>query len=203
MKQFLRPVPRRTAAIIAVLCALLCAESRNLYADDPGPLATKGDRQCGINLGYGYSFASNRDIRYASAHPYLGWVLTDPAGSGLWRGTLEGVVEGAFSYVFKDQNTYAAGFNGLARYNFLPHSARLRPYVQAGLGVVLTNLVMDDFGSDFNFVSSAGCGLHYFYSPQDAVNIEWRVLHMSNAGLDDENDGLNMNNFFIGFSHRF
>jgi len=186
-----------------MLTALLCLQSLDLHAGDRGPLESKGEKQCGINLGYGYSFESNRDMRFASLNPYLGIVLTDPLGSGLWRGTLEGLVEGSFSSVFKNQRTYAAGFNALARYNFLPPSAGLRPYVQAGLGVVLTNLVMDDFGSNFNFVSSAACGLHYYYSARDAISIEWRVLHMSNAGLDDDNDGLNMNNFFAGFSHRF
>jgi len=186
-----------------MLASLLFVQSPNLHAGERGPLASKGETQCGLNFGYGYSFESNRDLMFASVYPYMGRVLTDPVGSGLWRGTFEGIVEGAFSSVLKNQRTYAAGVNAIARYNFLPHSDCLRPYVQAGLGAALTNLVMDDFGSNFNFVSSAACGLHYYYDAQNAISLEWRVLHMSNAGLDDDNDGLNMNSFFAGFSHCF
>jgi outer membrane protein W len=130
-------------------------------------------------------------------------VLTDPVGAGWYQGTLEALVEGSFSYVFKHQRTYSAGVNLLARYNFLTHSDVWRPYVQAGFGVVHTNLVMDNFGSNVNFVSSAACGLQYFFTKRNAVSLEWRVFHMSNAGLDHENSGLNVNNFFLGLSYCF
>jgi len=103
-----------------------------LHAEVIGPLTQKGDKQCGINFGYGHSFESNSDLRFASIYPYFGKVITDPMGKGWLRGNVEGIIEGAFSYVFKNQNTYSAGVNLLARYNFLPDSDKWRPYVQGG-----------------------------------------------------------------------
>jgi len=41
-----------------------------LHAEVIGPLTQKGDKQCGINFGYGHSFESNSDLRFASIYPY-------------------------------------------------------------------------------------------------------------------------------------
>jgi hypothetical protein len=46
--------------------------------------------------------------------------MTAPVGQGWLRGNVEGIIEGAFSYVHKNQNTYSSGVNLLARYNLLP-----------------------------------------------------------------------------------
>ena len=50
--------------------------------------------------------------------------MTDPVGPGWLRsnveGIIEGIIEGAFSYVHKNQNTYSSEVNLLARYNLLP-----------------------------------------------------------------------------------
>lgn len=181
---------------IIILPSFICAA-------DEGPLSTKGSLRCGLNVGYGYSFESNRDIRFISLYPYLGRLLTDPVGKGWYRGTVEGVLEGAFSLVRKHQRTYAAGANALLRYNFLPASESWRPYVQGGFGITYTNLMMHDFGKNLNFASNAACGIQYFYNPKNAVSFEWRFFHLSNAGIDDDNTGLNMSNFFIGFSRLF
>ena len=182
--------------VIFLFCPLVCAD--HYY-----PLSVKVATRYGLNFGYDYSISSSMDIRSASVYPYYGKVLTNTFGSGVLRGTLEGVVDGAFSFVFKNQRTYSAGVNILARYNFLPHYRSMRPYVQGGLGIAITNLSLHNFGSNFNFVSNFSCGLQYFYNTKDAVNIEWRFFHMSNGGIDKDNVGLNMSNFFIGYSRLF
>ncbi|MCP4628992.1 MAG: acyloxyacyl hydrolase, partial [bacterium] len=51
--------------------------------------------------------------------------------------------------------------------------------------------------------SNAGCGLQYFFNKRDAVTLEWRFIHLSNAGIDCKNSGLNMNNILIGFTRLF
>ncbi len=191
-----------TNSIITLITLSLFLTS-TLHAEATGPLTKKGTKQCGINFGYGYSFESNSDLRFASIYPYFGKVITDPMGKGWLRGNVEGIVEGAFSYVFKSQNTYSAGVNLLARYNFLPNSDKWRPYFQGGFGVVVTNLGMNNFSTNFNFASNAAAGIQYFLNSENSVNLEWRYFHFSNAGLDDDNAGLNMSNIFIGFSHIF
>jgi len=192
---------RMQTLLMVVLAAMLVCP--RVCTAKEGPLSVKGTRRFSLSLGYGYSFASNRDVRFASVYPSAGKILTNPMGQGWIRGTVEGILEGAFSLVHKGQHTYSAGVNALVRYNFLPPSKNLRPFVQAGFGMLTTNLVMDDFGSNFNFASNAACGLQYFYTASDALSLEWRLFHISNAGLDDENSGLNMNHFFVGLTHLF
>jgi len=188
---------------IITLIALSLFLASTLHAEAIGPLTQKGDKQCGINFGYGHSFESNSDLRFASIYPYFGKVITDPMGKGWLRGNVEGIIEGAFSYVFKNQNTYSAGVNLLARYNFLPASDKWRPYVQGGFGVVVTNLGINNFGTNFSFASNAAAGIQYFFNTENSINLEWRYFHFSNAGIDDDNAGLNMGHIFLGFSHIF
>ncbi len=172
-------------------------------ASDSPPLSKKGQKQFGFNLGYGYSFSSNNDIRFANFYPYFGYVLTDPVGRSLYRGTLQGIVEGAFSSVFKNQRTYSSGLNFILRYNLLPASLKWRPYIQGGTGFLVTNLRMKGFGSNFNFCTGGAAGLQYFFNPSNSVSVEWRAFHISNADINRMNSGLNMNNFFIGYSRLF
>lgn len=191
-----------TAILLLALLGLLWA-CPSLQAADEGPLSAKGTKQLGINFGYGYSFSSNADIRFAPASPYFGYVFTDPVGTGWYRGTIEGIVEGDFNYVYKNQKRYAAGITLMGRYNLLSKHEHWRPYVQAGFGMIGTNLSMRSFGADFNFSSNLGAGIQYFWDPCNAVNFEWRLRHISNAGLDDDNDGLNMSVLMVGYSHTF
>lgn len=188
--------------VIAVLFSFLSINSV-IFAADEGPLSQKGTKRFGINLGYGYSFSSNRDLRFVDAYPYFGYVLTTPLGAGWYRGTGECIVEGAFSYVYKKQKNYIAGINLMGRYNFLTHSDYWRPYFQAGIGFIGTNLKMRGLGSDFNFKPNVGGGIQYFWNSCNAIHMEWRYEHISNGGVDEPNAGLNLSTLLIGYSHTF
>ena len=191
-----------TGILLLALLGLLWV-CPSLQAADEGPLSAKGTKQLGVNFGYGYSFSSNEDIRFAPASPYFGYVFTDPVGTGWYRGTGECIVEGDLNYVFKNQKRYAAGITLLGRYNLLSKHESWRPYVQAGFGMIGTNLSMRGFGNEFNFTSNLGAGIQYFWDPCNAVNFEWRIKHISNADIDEDNDGLNMSVLMLGYSHTF
>lgn len=157
----------------------------------------------GVHTGYGYSFESKREVRFAGVYPWIGYLLTDPVGSGWLRGSLEPIGEATLSYVWKEQRKGCFGANAHLRYNLLPDSGVWRPDVQIGFGVAHTNLDMDDFGTHFNFVSSAACGLRCHITPEIALGVESRVFHLSNAGLDTDNDGLNMHTILASVSRSF
>ena len=114
----------KTIVKIIPLITLILFYASTIYGETAGPLGKKGTKQCEINFGYGYSLESNSDLRSASIYPYFGKVVTDPVGQGWLRGNIEGIVEDTFSYVHKNQNTYSAGVNLLARYNFLLSSEK-------------------------------------------------------------------------------
>ena len=188
---------------VAVVLIGLLTMCPFVQAADEGPLSQKGTKQIGVNIGYGYSFNSNRDIRFAPVYPYIGYVFTDPVGKGWYRGTGECILEGDFNYVYKGQKKHATGVTMLGRYNFISCGENWRPYLQVGLGILGTNLTMHNFGSDFNFSEHVGAGIQYFWNPCNAVNFEWRFRHISNAGIDHDNAGLNLNMLLVGYSHTF
>jgi hypothetical protein len=191
-----------TAILLLALLGLLWA-CPSLQAADEGPLSVKGTKQFGVNIGYGYSFCSNRDIRFAPLYPFFGYVFTDPVGAGWYRGTGEWIIEGDFNYVYKGQARHATGINVMGRYNLLSKHESWRPYVQFGFGMLGTNLSMRGLGMNFNFSTNLGAGIQYFWNSCNAINFEWRFKHISNCELDAENDGLNMNMLLLGYSYTF
>ena len=71
----------------------------------------------------------------------------------------------------------------------------LVPFFDGGEGIVLTTLDALRLGGPFEFSSQFGGGLHYFFAAEDAVTIAVRYRHISNAGIKNENSGLNT--FFV------
>ena len=143
------PAKTKTIVKIVLLKTLILFYTSTLYAETAVPLGKKGTKQCGINLGYGYSLELKSDPRFASIYPYFGKIMTDTVGQGWLRGNVEGIIEGAFSYVHKNQNTYSSGVNLLARYKLLPSSDNgshiyreaLVSYIQIS-GSIISDLIL-------------------------------------------------------------
>jgi len=72
------------------------------------------------------------------------------------------------------------------------------PFIEGGEGIVLTTLDELNIGGPFEFSSQGGGGIQWFFSPQYALTIDARYRHISNAGIKDQNSGLNT--LFIGIS---
>jgi hypothetical protein len=74
-----------------------------------------------------------------------------------------------------------------------PGNWSLTPFLEAGLGLCLTNLHIPEVGSRLNFLSMAGLGLRYCLSPRTFLDLGYRLRHLSNAGLDQNNHGVTSN----------
>ncbi len=186
--------------VVALLVIHLFVSSA--AAQEGEPLLHRGLQEVGISTGFGWSFESDRTVNTVPLALYWGYVFSDPAKDGALRGCWEVLVEGSFNYLFHHQRKYAVGLTGLLRYNVLA-SQSVVPYLQAGMGVLHSNLKMDDFPPDFNFAPQAGVGFQWFLCPASALGIEYRVQHFSNAGLYKHNTGLNLHNIRISFSRYF
>jgi lipid A 3-O-deacylase len=92
------------------------------------------------------------------------------------------------------------GTGGIAaRYHFATGS-RWVPFVSAGVGVAYTNIAGRDLSNGFQFNLQAGAGTHYFLQEGLALTLESRWSHLSNAGLNRPNTGLNSQMVFAGLS---
>jgi lipid A 3-O-deacylase len=88
------------------------------------------------------------------------------------------------------------------RYNFLTGS-RFIPFLQAGAGVIALDADLRQQADGVNFILQSGLGFHYFISQRTALTGEWRFHHISNAGIHNQNAGINSSLFMLGVTFFF
>ena len=142
-------------------------------------------------------------VDYSLAYGQLGFMVSDVAGKGFWRGNLEMVPEAFAAGIYENTGHYIAGGTFWIRYNFVPHHWRVVPYAQVGGGVTLTDMSHQYTGQNFNFNVDAAAGLRYFIRQGCSLNLEYRFQHISNANLGRHNLGTNAQGPVLGFSWLF
>ena len=85
------------------------------------------------------------------------------------------------------------------RYVFQPEF-KVHPYLFAGAGFLYANVNRKETGSDWNFNPQFGAGLYYSISDAASLIFEYRHVHISNAGLEEDNSGMNNHTFLAGVS---
>jgi hypothetical protein len=92
-----------------------------------------------------------------------------------------------------------ASFTPMLRYNFATGS-RWVPFVEAGAGLLVTDIGGADLSTEFEFHSVAGLGTLYRMNDRVALSLQTRFGHISNAGIDQPNRGVNEFEFLAGVS---
>jgi hypothetical protein len=93
--------------------------------------------------------------------------------------------------LFGTENSYGAAIAPLgARVSAMPRW-RVQPTFALDLGFVFGSraLPIDD-ATRFNFMFAAGPGIQFFIGKRDSLRLEYVYRHMSNAGIGDQNPGL-------------
>lgn len=97
------------------------------------------------------------------------------------------------------KTAYGGGFNPLvAKWNFTGNR-RFSPYVELNGGVLFTNTEAPIGTSTVNFMSGGTLGMNIFTRPNRAVSLDFRYVHISNAGLSTLNPGINTLQGQIGY----
>lgn len=172
----------------------------------PSPFA-KGEEQWGLALGQGTGLAifgseggDAEDVRFVGLVPSWTVGLSDPVGVEHWyRGNLELRVEGALFVAYGPKGGFIGGANAVFRYNFLG-CGRVAPFVELGAGLAYLELDLDSQADGLGFTPQGGLGLLYRLSERTALSASWRLHHLSNAGIYDDNDGINDSLLLIGVS---
>jgi lipid A 3-O-deacylase len=121
-----------------------------------------------------------------------GWVLTEPHGPGFLVGRFEYAIEAVPAYlIFQPTNTaFGAGVNPLnLKWNFATRGSVV-PYLELSGGTLFTTHNVPPGTSSVNFTSAAAFGAHLL-GKRYAWTVEARYLHISNAGLERLNPGVN------------
>jgi lipid A 3-O-deacylase len=77
-------------------------------------------------------------------------------------------------------------------------SDRLVPYLEGGIGAVYTDFQVEGQGSRFNFNPQIGIGMEFKVDSGKPFFTALRLSHISNAGLQDENRGVNSAVWILG-----
>ena len=145
-----------------------------------------------VSGGRGDTGIWNAGLRY-------GWILTEPHGPGFLSGRFEYAIDAVPAYlIFQPKNTaYGAGINPLnLKWNFATRGS-LVPYLELSGGTLFTTHDVPIGTSSINFTSAAAFGMHIL-KPKYSWTIEARYLHISNAGLERLNPGVNTVEVRIG-----
>lgn len=116
---------------------------------------------------------------------------------------IQGVIEPFISYVSAPHNNVEIGNNFLLKVGFLPETSKFQPYFKGGVGIVYISQHTVEQGTQFNFNEYIGLGAHYYFKKNVALTVEYRYRHLSNAGIDNPNSGINTNYGICGISYLF
>jgi lipid A 3-O-deacylase len=164
-------------------------------ASQPAPPAAAEEArlpdQYGLALDYGYAFDPSPNPTFVMA---TGFAIYD-YGS-VWHqsncpNSLRFKVEGSIGSNVTPSSDLIASVNILAMKYPLGLKGKVRPYGEAGIGVIYTQFRVEGQGLHFNFNPLLGLGLEL--PRQDGKNIfgAVRLHHISNGGLDHDNRGVN------------
>ncbi len=190
-------------AAVALLCISLFAAPFAGAQSRP----EDGGHELEVWTGGGHSAGGGRsDIGAWNAGLRYGWILTRPHGPGFLKGRFEYALDAVPVFmVFQPANTaYGVGFNPLVlKWNFATRG-RMVPYFELSGGVLYTNHDVPTGTNSLNFTPSAAVGTHFLKEKYN-WSLELRYLHISNAGLDVHNSGINTVQVRLGigkfFSH--
>ena len=167
-----------------------------------GGLFNEGTTEWSFSMGYGKNFNAVRhstvseDIQFVPLLVSWNKVFKEFTGDS----SLAYGVEGIISYARQESEAaYLAGVNPLLIYNFKNYG-KLTPYVDAGIGFVVTNLSPKGFGGDWGFTPQVGIGFRYAVKDSQFISFSYRYHHISNAGFKDDNKSIDSNFFFVGYS---
>jgi len=113
-------------------------------------------------------------------------------------------VEPFLNTAFSPNSNIETGANFMLRFGYI-FMQRIGVYVEAGSGIIYMTQHTREQSTQFNFGSQAGGGLYLYLNKERsfALNLGYRYRHVSNAGIEQPNKGINANMVIAGFSWFF
>ncbi len=162
--------------------------------------ANGGHWNFGLQLGYGVENNIPRNISHVNMlifQPQLGLIVKDFERGPLRRFEIinEGVIGNAVH-----PGGHMWGNTLIFRFGSKPYK-NVIPFLDIGASAMHTTLAtrVPEVSGNLQFMPQAGLGIQWFFRPQRAFVVEYRYFHMSNAGLEQPNEGFNGSMLTLGF----
>jgi lipid A 3-O-deacylase len=166
----------------------------------------KGTRRIALAVGHGsgpaiFGSTERHDLLLGTAQ--FGWMISQVVGQDHpYRGNWELGAEVMGGWQYHPRGAYLVGVMPTLRYH-LATGTRWVPFAQAGAGILFTDIGEPDLATTFEFQLLAGAGLNYRITPHLALGIETRFAHISNAGIEHPNFGVNTFQVLTGLTWFF
>jgi lipid A 3-O-deacylase len=146
------------------------------------------------------TFGSHQGHDLALMSFTYGHMLGHTSGVGHWyRGNWEFRCELFTGAQFSPSTEWLVGLTPHLRYNFATGTS-LIPFADLGIGVTATSIGPPDLSGTFEFNLQPAIGAQWFLMNNLALSLETRYLHMSCAGINKPNLGLNGVTGMLGVS---
>ena len=205
-----RPVPLIEAraswpVAIGVLLLVAACLPRAGAAFDAEPSFAKGTRIFSLQMGGGAQADIDNHfsgITFLDFTPRVSYLPFEPFGSGWYRTALEPGLEGWFQYYLGPQQATAGGMKAALRLHAIGFG-RVAPYLELTAGAGATGLRLPESQSTFTFILEGGAGFSIFLRPDLAMNVGYRIQHLSNGNTSKPNRGYEANEGVVGVSFFF
>jgi len=194
----------KAIGMLFFFCGLLLAGFASPVRAQDGPETDGNEIELWTTGGHGTNGITQHTGVWTAGFRY-GWVITAPRGPGFLRGRFEYAVDAVPVFVvFQPTNTaYGAAVDPVGLiWDFDTHG-RVVPYIELGGGGLFTNTQVPAGTSRINFTTAGAVGVHFL-----AGKVNWtadvRFMHISNAGLQALNPGINTVQLRLGlgwFTH--
>ncbi|MDY6822460.1 MAG: acyloxyacyl hydrolase [Thermodesulfobacteriota bacterium] len=183
---------RRYVKFIAVLTILFLPSL--CFGTDVGVTSTQV--MAGYVISPVFEISSRPDLNYVMTNVRVEWMRFEKNFRMLAEATYSKTTTGASGYLI--------GGTLLLRYDFEP-IGKLIPYAQVGAGILYTDLdrdySQDLVGNEIEFNPQASLGFRYAIHSKLSLDVEGIFHHVSNAGLEDRNIGVNGVGCLVGVTY--
>ncbi len=146
--------------------------------------------EAGVGLGMA-TFGGTQAHDLALTSLSYGHMWGPVLGKDHWyRGNFEYRIELFGGAQYSPSTEWLVGLTPHLRYNFAT-GTRWIPFFDGGAGVTATGIQHPDLGGTFEFNEQIGAGVHWFLRNNLALTGEVKYMHMSCAGINKPNLGLN------------
>jgi lipid A 3-O-deacylase len=198
--------PAATSKLTAAETNYLFSGHARIWQGEVGEGFKAGANDLGVSYGAGLGMrilGSEHRHYFAIGLGQFGWMLGDVHGQERWyKGNWELAIDLFGGQQYYPSAAYLVGGGPILRYNFATGS-RCVPFVQAGAGASATDIRDGDLSTTFEFNLQIGAGVHLFMRDDVAFTLEYRFMHLSNAGLDAPNLGVNESVGLLGITWFF
>jgi hypothetical protein len=163
-----------------------------------------GGTESGVIVAFGHAmdvWGGIPDNEFLDIGVRLGHVFAHPIGPGPLAGNFAITGELCPVILFREKSgtTYAFSAALILRHYFAPN-ARIRPFIDAGAGAVISSRPIPRDVSRVNFTPQGGGGVAMPLSQTAVLTVQYRIRHMSDWALTSYNPGANSNELQVGVS---